>query len=535
MKRLSVLLVAAFVFIILSGVTVFTAFAIDYYRTGEPVSLSDIEEFFSDKDSVTAVIEKNGYQNLSKPTVSLNDERVLNIWETTSENVPLANVRFAIYKVCSLDEYFSGAVKLNAIPTEDDIDKCSTSDRLVTIITTDESGYATHSFGYGENDGVYMVLQCDNAAVKEPVKPFFVSFPMKNADNSALLYTINVYPKNDVEISIPTIEKDITSIGNKQDSFDFTNCQTWIIRTSIPYDIKDAMAYSVIDILDKNLVVAESPTVVIAEKSDAANSEKSDVFAEMKDYLIYSEKVDDHDLIKIMFTDNGINKIADNVNGIYDNYEIRIYIKTKIQPGVKVGAEIKNDADVIYKNSIGQEFSVEVEKVPELVAGGLNIIKLDSKSNKRLSGASFKLARIATSADITAGRYESIYADVGGKTEVVNVVYADFFNNQMLDGNKVSSVTTDDNGNAYMYGLSYGTYYLVETVAPNGYSALDNAIQIVVNSSTHIEGNCVKVMNVRKSIFPSTGDAGAFTVCILLVVFVLSALCFLFTNKKRDV
>jgi LPXTG-motif cell wall-anchored protein len=84
-----------------------------------------------------------------------------------------------------------------------------------------------------------------------------------------------------------------------------------------------------------------------------------------------------------------------------------------------------------------------------------------------------------------------------------------------------------------MYGLTYGDYYLVETKAPDGYVILDKAVPVVVNSYTHIEGNYIKVINVRKSILPSTGDSGAILVYILILAFVLSAAVFILTNKKK--
>ena len=57
MKLLSAFLLAVFVFILISGIAVFTAFAFDYYHMREPLTLSAISEFFNAKSSATEVVE----------------------------------------------------------------------------------------------------------------------------------------------------------------------------------------------------------------------------------------------------------------------------------------------------------------------------------------------------------------------------------------------------------------------------------------------------------------------------------------------
>ena len=534
MKLLSAFLLAVFVFILISGIAVFTAFAFDYYHMGEPLTLSAISEFFNAKSSATEVVENFDAQNMTRPAVSTAAERVLNIWETSTEKEPLANVSFAIYKVCSSDELFSGAVKLNTIPSEDDIDTYSTAERLVETITTDRNGYATYSFGYGENDGVYMVSQLVNHVVTETTKPFFISFPMTNIDGTDFLYTINVYPKNDIEFTVPIVNKDVSNIDNKLDSFDYNTEQIWIIRTSVPNDIRYSEEYSIIDKMEENLTFVDgSVSVVLALKTEKAYNEKNHALIEDEDYFLSMDKTGDSSSVKISFTKNGRIKIAEGIETKYSDYEIRIYLKTKIQTNVPAGTMIRNDAEIIYRNSVGQEFVSEAEKKPGVVNGGLNILKIDSKNEKKLSGATFKIARVATTDEIDKGSYENIYIEKDNTTEKVKVVFVEFFDNSKLSGKRVKSVTTDNHGNAYMYGLTYGDYYLVETKAPDGYVILDKAVPVVVNSYTHIEGNYIKVINVRKSILPSTGDSGAILVYILILAFVLSAAVFILTNKKK--
>lgn len=126
-------------------------------------------------------------------------DRVLEIYKKTTAGVPLADIHFEIYRVCSLAEYQNGTVSIGAKPTAEQISTYAKTSNLFGTLTTDQNGYASLNFGT-ENDGVYLVKELDDDRVVAPVDPFFVVLPDWSRDDKTLgirpAYTITAYPKN---------------------------------------------------------------------------------------------------------------------------------------------------------------------------------------------------------------------------------------------------------------------------------------------------------------------------------------------------
>ena len=143
-----------------------------------------------------------------------------------SERIPLENVQFDIYDV-------PDGQSTSRTPSTEEINAIQTSENLEATVTTDESGLASYSFGVGsENDGIYMVVEQPNPAIVETVDPFYVNIPLTSPDEDAWLYTVNVYPKNDV-VAGPGVDKDVNTVGNDSATNDIRDIQTWIIRGAL--------------------------------------------------------------------------------------------------------------------------------------------------------------------------------------------------------------------------------------------------------------------------------------------------------------
>ena len=551
LKRVCIMLLVTVIAVSVYGVTAFAGITVDHSYVNAGSYISSFIKRLENKHAVSQTLVDYSDANMHVYSdVTVEPERVLNIWEyspvdeidvgygseqTITGHIPVANVHFAIFKVCDIDEYLDGTVELNTIPTQNEIDTYATESNKVDTIITDEDGFATYSFGYGENDGVYMIVELENAAVSNPVDPFFVSFPMINADNTGTLYTVNVYPKNDISFTLPWIDKDVTSIGNKSDTLDINEEVKWIIRGSIPSDFADALSYSIDDILDSGLTYVDGSLVVkLAQLTEQSNAEALAVLENITDYTISVTTVEGVATLSVTLTERGIETIAAAVGENYKDYEIRVYYDTVLNTTVEIGAEIENGAVVYYTNAVGRKYVVEVENKPEVHTGGLNILKVDRETNKPLAGAEFMIAREATDVEIEVGTYNTIKV-ADGKNGVVekNVVYVDFFNTAEMEGSKVDTVVSDKNGVALMYGLAYGTYYLVETEAPEGYNLLAEAVPVVINSVTHLEENKVKVLNSAKFILPSTDDAGAAVLNIVALVLFGATIVIILSNRKR--
>jgi fimbrial isopeptide formation D2 family protein/LPXTG-motif cell wall-anchored protein len=98
------------------------------------------------------------------------------------------------------------------------------------------------------------------------------------------------------------------------------------------------------------------------------------------------------------------------------------------------------------------------------------------------------------------------------------------------DKNQATAFTSGKNGEFEVTGLEFGTYYLVETEAPDGYVLLKNPIEFTVDDNSYNKKQTVEVVNKHKGSLPLTGGIGS----IVFVVGGISAFGFAaFYFKKR--
>lgn len=147
--------------------------------------------------------------------------------------------------------------------------------------------------------------------------------------------------------------------------------------------------------------------------------------------------------------------------------------------------------------------------------GGINILKTDVLGNG-LPGASYQIAREATQSELLDSSVAKRLLKIGEDT--LTVAYASFWDSREMTGEKKTEVVTDDAGRAAMYGLPYGTYYLVESKAPEGYDRMTAPIRVTVNKYSHLTAdddvrddadtvidNTLHIVTIRYSL-PETGE-----------------------------
>ncbi len=480
-------------------------------------------------------------------------ERVLNIYKyspitengtpgdgtvddsAATDRVPLQDVEFEIYRIPEGQE-------TSATPSEEEIAAIAISDNRFATVITGEDGLASYNFGAGtENDGKYLVMELPNPAVAVPVDPFYVNIPLTNPDEDAWLYTVTVYPKNDVPTG-PSVDKDVNEIENNSATHDIGDIQTWIIRGDVPADLWRTTGGDAADVYAKNYSFTDELNTALTYQGnlsiDLMDKSGTEIALTAGTHYVTDGTTATEGAaggtIQVALTETGMKYVMQNLGSGKGTPEIRVYFDTAINDTAELATEIPNDVTLDYTSSANHTYeptTVPDGEIPEVHTGGLALRKISASSSATpLADATFKIAREATDEEKAAGSVETIRV----LDEFKEVVFVDFYNTDAIEGGTVTETVTNENGIAILNGLSYGTYYLVETVAPDGYNLLSAPVEVTIGADSHRADNAIVVTNSAKFILPVTGGAGT-TVFTLggLTLVGFGLMTILFARKKK--
>ena len=487
---------------------------------------------FGDRGTAQSMV---GYSNSRMPVyaeVSAKNSRALHIYKSTVMEqgdgyvrLPLRDITFDLYPVATMEEISSGAVVLP------DATEYQYPDLADFTLTTDQYGKASLNLTHhGLPDGVYLAVERRHPGIVAPQEPFYLQIPATDNQGNTL-YEVTITPKNEVK-GRARIEKDVISIGNDEAAVDAYAPHTWIISASVPEDIAGGRSYVIRDTLDHRLDYVGNGILKLEDtEGDAAAVD----LVVGTDYTLTVTDVDSlaegkpSDTFEIALTAAGQSKIAAAVsNNSFANYMLRFYFEAQINANAQMGEKIPNQATLSYFNSGGITFEVASDK-PVVYTGGMNLQKVDAQSKNALGGAVFTLYRLATESEVAAGGEHLTNLDgVVGK-----VIPASFFDNAALQGEKVTSVTSGEDGRLAMYGLAHGKYYLVETKAPDGYNTIGKAMELTVDAASHTDARVITVENRSGVVLPSTGGSGTAAYTVSGTVLVCAAGILLLRRKRR--
>lgn len=156
---------------------------------------------------------------------------------------------------------------------------------------------------------------------------------------------------------------------------------------------------------------------------------------------------------------------------------------------------------------------------------GIDIIKTDSQ-NKLIDGAEFR-----------------IYDAEADGNEVAVVLMEDNVTYRRARADETGVSIVVENGKVRVVGFDNGTYYLEETVTPEGYNQLsgrqkfiisDNNLDAIFNGELFSTGSGVHVVNKTGSMLPETGGMGTTLFVSLGAVVVLGTGVLLVTKKRMS-
>ncbi|OAN39204.1 SpaH/EbpB family LPXTG-anchored major pilin [Microbacterium sp. H83] len=399
----------------------------------------------------------------------------------TEQNValtPLPGVGFTVYKVDTIDLTSNqGWVEANDLA---DSAPDSIADITAAGYTASAVGGQTLTDANGEIElanldlGLYFVVETAPLPGSTGVAPFLVTVPLTDpANDDNWLYDVNVYPKNALTGATKTVEdSEDVKIG---DEIDFT------ITSDIP-NVAVIDGYKVVDTLDAKLDYVSAAVSLVDGTPLAAT-----------DYTVVQDAATN--AVTVEFTAAGLAVLA-----AHNGTEVQVVLTAQVNA---VG-EIANTA-VLYPNlgsytvTPGQPGGPTV--TPEVVTkwGDITIQKTD-KAGTPLTGAVFSVyptqqdAIDGTNAISLAGTTDfAVAAD--GTVTISGLRYSDWADN--------AAVAPGEDG--------YQSYWLAETVAPDGFELLAAPIEFTVTAASTAVGVDLQVVNVPSNAgftLPLTGGTG---------------------------
>lgn len=178
-----------------------------------------------------------------------------------------------------------------------------------------------------------------------------------------------------------------------------------------------------------------------------------------------------------------------------------------------VGDPLNNEYVLKYDNGPKTDNN-KPKEVPVYTGGEQFIKKGEGTDAAKLAGAKF----LVKDSD---GKY---YAGItAGK-----VVWTDDIDVAKTGG----TLTADADGHFEITGLEYGTYYLEEIYAPDGYQLAQNNVEFKITATSYKDTVRLDVYNKKKPNLPITGGMGTVIFTILGLTVMGAAALYVFRNRK---
>ncbi|MEA4814429.1 MAG: SpaH/EbpB family LPXTG-anchored major pilin [Oscillospiraceae bacterium] len=191
--------------------------------------------------------------------------------------------------------------------------------------------------------------------------------------------------------------------------------------------------------------------------------------------------------------------------------------------------ELINTATLTYSSNPYGSGTSTVEATATVQTNKFTITKVDSVVGETvLPNAGFDVYAAFTAAQIANLKTDSGAAEATGSALTALTALGTAPTNTTFY--KIGSLLTDSSGQAVMHQVENGTYYLIETRAPSGYSLPTSAFTVEVTDDGPGQFNIPNTSNI---FLPSTGGAGTVLFTMGGIAILLSAGAFLLLNRKR--
>ncbi len=445
---------------------------------------------------------------------------------------------YEIYKLLDLESYNTASGAYSYKVNADWAGFFATADAL-SYVAIDEAGYVTWSNGEdaesvasfaklalayakengiaptqsSKNDGEFVITTNDETGITSgKFSNLELGYYLVDSTMGALcgLTTTNPDAAINAKNGIPTLDKQVQEDSTNQwaDTNTADIGQTVYFRTTISVHA-GAENYVLHDIMSKGLTFIKVSSVEHIVPSENSTT----VIPATNNYTVVADTdITDECTFEVRFT-------KEFCDSLETNDKIIVYYEAMLnREAVIAGDGNPNEAWLEY----GEE-NETTHDATKTYTFGLDIVKTDSQ-NTLIDGAEFRIYDAATG---------------GSEIKVVLMDDGVTYRRARDDEEGVSIVV--GNGKVRVVGFDNGTYYLEETVAPDGYNKLtarqkfiiaDGNLDSVFTNGIYSSGSGVHVVNKTGSMLPETGGAG--TVIFILVggLMVLGAGVVLVSKKR---
>lgn len=246
----------------------------------------------------------------------------------------------------------------------------------------------------------------------------------------------------------------------------------WTVKTDLPANIETYQKYEIVDPVPTQ-VTLDSTSIGVKATKEGADA------LTLKKGTDYDLTIDDENSNKftVALTEDGMKKVAG-----YDALEITF--DSTIKEGASLGA-VTNTATLNAEAEEGEDFTDDA--IASTTIYGIEINKVNFKQEK-LAGAEFALF---TTEDAAEAAVKAIKE--GTELDLSAALY--------------TGKTTAD-AKLLLSAMNTGTYYLVETKAPEGYKQLNRVVEVTIEGTEDNYTAEVTILNTANISLPITGGIG---------------------------
>lgn len=490
---------------------------------------------------------------------------IYRIGEIKQETDSSGNITVYYKAIGTLKDTDGSAITIINADTDPDKIDVTSLNPAGTITTTATKAAATT---LNLDNGVYLAVETTSYPNSRYTNNFIVTIPMSvnvytngSVTGSSWEYDIVATPKNTIVDA--TIKKEITSSTLDNPELTTTNDYTASRGETIDYKITSILSssftstkystYTIRDLPDSALqiVFGTEFSGIVVQAADKLVDGKYNTLVRGTDYTIKYDYDNDTGatgfVIEFIMSYDTTKLGTDEAFSTYSSYlygsaEVIVTYSAKLATDATAGTGYQNNVELDY------EFypsSATVDDDP-LAPGPFNpdpsnpepiittysymLQKIEAENSDPLAGAVFVIAN-AYNTSTKVYTYMKWNATSGwSETTDISEAYK-----------ATSTVANSANAIVKFEGLAAGTYYIIETQAPDKYSLLEKPIEVTIGiastaDSTNTDtGYSIQVVNKLNNIFelPATGGIGTYIFIVGGAVLIAMAIILFMKKQKK--